>query len=117
MNKLPTKMLAVVLVISTAVSSMASVSLMIAPPLPLSAPAAPLTAPTVLAKKQALNSAEFEKYQQLADQSQDLATRQTAGASSTMKTVLITSAVVVVTVIVIGLAVGNSGPNYPLSGF
>ena len=89
MNKLPTKLLAVVLVISTAVSSLASVSPEPAPILALPAFATPLSAPTVLTRKQALNSAELAKYQQLADQSQDLATHQTAGASSTTKTVLI----------------------------
>ena len=114
MNKLPTKMLAVLMVISTAVSSLASVSPTPTPALPLPALEAPLTAPTVLARKQALNPAELAKYQQLADQSQDLATHQTAGASSTTKTVLIIAGVVVVAVIVVGLSSG--APIGPLSG-
>ena len=102
-------MIAVVMVISTAVSSLASVSPKLAPPLPLPAFEAPLPAPTVLAQKQALNPAELAKYQQLADQSQGLATHQAAGASSTTKTVLIVAGVVVVAVIVVGLA--SIGPT------
>ena len=114
MNKLTTKLIAVVLVLSTAVSSLASVNTKLAPTLPLPAFAAPLTAPTVLARKQALNSAELAKYQQLADQSQDLTTRQAAGASSTTKTVLIIVGVIVVAAIVVG--VSNSAVIGPLSG-
>lgn len=116
MNKLTTKLIAVVMLVSTAVSSLAAETTTVAPSLQLSASPAPLTAPTVLSKKVALNSADLAKYQQLADQSQGLATQQAAGASSTTKTVLIVVGVAVVVVVVVGMAAGSSN-DLPAFGF
>lgn len=83
------------MLLSTAVSSLASEHTNSAPTLPLAANPAPLTAPTVLSQKVTLNSTDQAKYQRLAVQSQNLAARQTAGASSTTKTVLITIGAIV----------------------
>lgn len=85
------------MVASTVVSSRAATGATIDPTIqiPVNHPA--LTAPTVLAQKVALNSAELAKYQQKTEQSQQLAKHEAAGASDTAKTVTI----VVITVVVI----------------
>lgn len=104
MNKLTKKLIAALMLISTAVSSMAVETKASARTFPAQAP---LTAPTVLAKKVTLNSADLSKYQQLATQSQGLATTQVAGASDTSKKVLIVVGVVVVVLGVAALVASN----------
>ena len=111
-------MTAVVTLVAMTASSLASETATVARSLPCSAYPAALTAPTVLAKKVALNPTELAHYRLLAQQSQVLATSQTAGASSTTKTVLIVVGVVVVVVGVAALAASNinplgNGPIFP----
>jgi len=100
MHKLPTKLIAVVILISTAVSSLASEARTSAV-LP--------TAPTVLAKSTTLNPADLAKYQQRSEQSHAATTAQAAGASDTSKTVLIAVGTVVVVVGIAGLIVSHGG--------
>ena len=99
MNKLTTKLLAVAMLLSTAVSSLASEGSVPAQNAQLTASPASLCAPVVQSSKVTLNTGDLAKYQLLSDQSQDLAIGQMAGASSTSKIVLITVAVVVVFVV------------------
>ncbi len=114
MHKLTTKMIAVVILLSTAVSSLATETTPVAPALLHSANPAPRLAPTVMSRKTALTSAELAKYQQMATLSKGLATTQVAGASSTGKTVLITVGVVVAVVAVAALIATNGGDHVPL---
>lgn len=114
-NKLPKTLIAVAMLLSTAVSSLASESTAVTPVLLPSINPAPLTAPTVLSKKVALNSAELAKYQLLSDQSHGLATQQAAGAFSTTEKVLIGVGVVLVVLLVASAAdIANAGN--PLAG-
>lgn len=102
MNKQTTKLLAVVMLISTAVSSLASEGTAPAQNVKLAANPASLTVPIVQSSKMTLTASDLAKYQLLSDQSQALAIGQTAGANSKTKTVLI---VVGVVVVVVGVAV------------
>ncbi len=106
MNKLLTKLIAVGLLISTAVSSLAVESRTTAPAFPMQAP---LTTPTILSKKATLTVADLAKYQHLADQSHSLATQQIAGASDASKTALIVVGTIVVVVGVAALLVSHGG--------
>ena len=115
MNKLPTKIIAVVTLLSMAVSSMASERTTVAYSLRPSPNPAPLTAPLVLSRKVALSPAELAKYQLLAGQSLGLATHETAGASDTTKTVLIVVGVVVVGLGLLALNGSNTANNISFS--
>lgn len=104
-------LIAVALLVSTAVSSNAAQPVIISNcPAPSTSPAAP-TSPTVQLRKGALNSAELAKYQQLADDSQSLATQQAAGATDKGKVVLITVGVIVLVALAVGLS--NVSPGMP----
>ena len=108
----PTKTsVAVLMLILTAVSSVASVNQPVSVlPGPDRAPA--LAAPTRVAKPVGLNQAEFAKYQTLAGQSQYLAAQQAAGASTTTK-VVVGALCVVFLVVAVGVSSGMGGPLVP----
>ena len=117
MNRSAKTSVAVVMLILTALSAIASelpnANLgVVIPSHPVT-----LTAPTVVTRKVTLNSSELEKYQLMGVQSQSLANHEAAGASATTKTVLIVAGVVVVVLIVVaassGSIVGDMKFTYP----
>ncbi len=111
MNKHLPKLIAVEVLVSTAVSSNAAQPTIISnSPARSTSPASPTT-PTVQLRKAALNSAELVKYQQLADESQSLATQQAAGATDKGKVVLITVGVIGIVALAVGLS--NVSPGMP----
>ena len=111
MNKHLPKLIAVAVLVSTAVSSNAGQPTIISnSPAHSTGPASPTT-PTVQLSKAALNSAELAKYQQLADDSQSLAMQQAAGATDKGKVVLITVGVIAVVALAVGLS--NLSPGMP----
>jgi hypothetical protein len=118
MNKLARKMIAVAIMLATAVSSLAAETAAVASSRQSFANR-PAPAPTVLTKKVALNAGERANYQRLTDQSRATAQQEAAGASDATKTVLVLVGVVVVVVAVMALAAQNSGPMFEggLGGF
>ncbi len=103
MNKPTTKLIAAVILISTAVSSLAAET---------KAPAPLFPTPTVVTRQTTLSPADLVKYQHLAVQSQGLATQRVAGASDTGKTVLIVVGTVVVIVGVVALVASHGGDHF-----
>ncbi len=108
MNKLPKKLIAIVMLISIAGSSLASESIKVQTANSVTVYREKLTVPLLLSKKSAFDSADFAKYQMMQRQSQAAVTRDAAGASDT-KTTVITVVVVVVVVAGIALLVWTHG--------
>jgi hypothetical protein len=109
MKKLPKKIIAVVMLISLAVSSMASEGNTIAASLRSTASPGSLTTPLVWAKKESLQPAELAKYRQLAENSKHLAAREAAGADDTVKTVVIVVGIVVIVVSIAAMTTYGPG--------
>ena len=102
---------AVILLVQTALSSVASELPRLNRRDPLFVQQTTWAAPMVVARKVALNSDERARYQQLEKQSRHLAKNEAAGASDTTKIVLIVVAGIVVTAAIAASAHhGNLGP-------
>lgn len=110
MNRATKTSVAVVMMILTAVSSVASVN-PTTPSLPPPDRESTLAAPTVVAQKVGFSRAELAKYQTLSVQSQYLASQEAAGASDTTRVVAVVVSVVLVAALVAGLA--KMGPGMP----
>ena len=107
MNRSAKTSVAVVMLILTALSSIASE--LPNADLGVLMPSRPvtLTAPAVVTRKVTLNSGELEKYQFLGVQSQSLANHEAAGASDRTKAVLIVVGAVVVVLIIVAASSGS----------
>ena len=111
MKRIPAKLIAIVTLISTAVSSMAAENRTADTPLQLPAIRVMLNAPQVLSKKTVFDSTELLKYQALAVQSQEVAAFKSAGASDNTKTVLMVVGIAVVAVGVVALFATHGGKS------
>lgn len=114
MKKLPRKLIAIVTLISTAVSSMAGESKSDLSSFQIPPSRATLIAPTVLSHKTDFTPAELTKYRTLAVQSRASVERNVAGASDATKTALIVVGVVVVGLGVVLLVISHGGKGIPV---
>ena len=114
MTKTFTKLIAIVTLISTATSVTVWGEERISPSLNFLPNSSAAHTVKILSKRTALEPTELVKYQALALQSHELASRRAAGASKTTQTVLIVVGAVVVGLGVILLVATNGGQGVKL---